>query len=154
MEPEYIIIHHSLTRDSGTVSWAAIRKYHVETLGYRDIGYHYGIEVVENPMDKQPSYEILMGRFPDEQGAHCPPRNRDSVGVCLIGDFDNYAVPMDQWNLAVRLCVWVKSLYPKILVSSILGHREAQLNRTCPGKNFNMDGFREAVDNRLWNKIG
>lgn len=149
MNPEYIILHHSLTKDSGTVSWSAIRSYHTNTLGWLDIGYHYGIEKVNS----LGTYEIMLGRFPDEIGAHCVPRNKDSIGICLIGNFDEEKVPDRQWDCAVNLCCYLRRNFG-ILPYQILGHREAQENRTCPGKNFDMDKFRLDVQNKLWNKIG
>jgi N-acetylmuramoyl-L-alanine amidase len=153
MKPEYIIIHHSLTRDSGTVSWAAIRSYHMKVLGYRAIGYHYGIEYVTNPYDQLISYEILLGRYPGEQGAHCIPRNRDSIGVDIIGNFDEAIPDPKIWNKAVELVAWLRVEYG-IGYFRVLGHREAQANRTCPGKFFDMNAFRDAVERKFWNRAG
>jgi hypothetical protein len=153
MKPEYIIIHHSLTKDSGTVSWSAIRSHHVGNLGYLDIGYHFGIEAVNNPMDKILTMEILMGRWVGNHGAHCPPRNKDGVGICLIGNFDEHEVPKLQWEKAIDLCLWLHREF-NILLANIRGHKEEHANRTCPGKNFDMEKFRQDVYNKAWNKIG
>jgi len=53
MKPILIINHHSLTKDSGSVSWGAIRKWHMGLIGGEDnyytnhpmidIGYHFGL---------------------------------------------------------------------------------------------------------------
>lgn len=38
-KPDGFLIHHSGTRDSGTVSWSAIRSFHLYDRGWADIGY-------------------------------------------------------------------------------------------------------------------
>jgi hypothetical protein len=153
MRPEYIVIHHSLTKDSGTVSWAAIRSHHTKALGYRDIGYHFGIEFITNPYDKAISYETLIGRFVGDIGAHCPPRNRDGIGICMIGNFDEAPPDPKLWNKAVDLCIWLHRQFG-ILLTNIRGHKEEMANRTCPGKYFDMEKFRQDVYNKAWNKLG
>ena len=134
MTPKNIIIHHSLTRDGLTVSWDDIRRYHIEVNGWRDIGYHFGIELI----DSTGNYEILLGRFPNERGAHCIPRNHDSIGICLIGNFDLAPPEKEQWDKAVSLCDWLCETYH---IERILGHGEAD-DRSCPGRYFDMDKFR------------
>lgn len=44
MKPSGVIIHHSLTRDGKTVDWNAIDKYHREVKGWKKVGYHCGVE--------------------------------------------------------------------------------------------------------------
>ena len=138
--PGYILLHHSLTRDSQTVSWDAIRRYHVETLGWNDIGYHYGIELIGD------RYEILQGRFVPEPGAHCKENEmtRKSVGICFIGNFDEVEPPKEQWDLGVKL---VKSLIYmlEIPINRVRGHREYAGYKSCPGKMFDLAAFRKAL---------
>ena len=64
MNPQYIVIHHSLTKDGTVVDWEAIRRYHKETNGWSDIGYHYGIERVGGGLSLQ------VGRPESQPGAH------------------------------------------------------------------------------------
>ena len=136
MTPEYIILHHSLTRDSETVSWNAIRKYHVQKLNFRNIGYHMGLEQIK---DRQ---EILMGRMMNETGAHCRQSrmNHRSLGICFIGNFDKEKPPKEQWNLGLKLVSSLMYVF-KIPKDKVLGHNHFAKYKTCPGKKFDADEF-------------
>lgn len=141
MKPTRIIIHHSLTADSGTVSWNAIRKYHMDIMGWDDIGYPLGLELVGQ------HYEIFMGRMMTVQGAHTKGQNKDSLGICFIGNFDLGPPSANQWNLGIKL---VKSLLEIFDIPrwKVFGHRNFA-SKTCPGKHFDMNKFRKElrVDN-------
>ncbi len=139
--PEFVILHHSTTRDSETFSWSAIRRHHVETLGWRDIGYHFGIELVADGV------EVMLGRMPGEVGAHCIAggMNARSVGVCVVGNYDREDVPHAHEQAALRLVRWVCRVY-RIPTENVLGHREVALDgRTCPGGRFDMGRFRSLL---------
>lgn len=136
MQPSQIILHHSLTRDSATVSWGAIRDYHVRHNGWSDIGYHFGIERLRNQI------EILMGRFPNRSGAHCRGNNMASIGVCFVGNFDADPVPDDQWQMGVKLCQYLMKTFH---IQTVHGHCEINPQKTCPGKLFNLNKFRKEI---------
>ena len=139
--PSYIILHHSLTKDSGTVSWGAIRTYHTQDKGWSDIGYHFGIEDVGS------HYEIFAGRMPGETGAHCPQQgmNRKSVGICCVGNFDEIEPPHEQVMCCLILVRYLMSVWG-IETENVLGHREVALDeRSCPGRLFDMEKFRAMI---------
>lgn len=144
MNPTHIIIHHSLTKDSQTVSWQAIRRYHIHTLGWRNIGYHYGIENVNG------EYEILKGRMDNWTGAHCHGFNDNSIGICLVGNFD-ITEPSDQQMLTLRyLCQALLDIHG-IKAENVLGHwetyrrRNLAVQKSCPGNRFRMSMLRAAI---------
>ena len=136
MKPEYIIIHHSATKDSGTVSWSAIRRYHTAVLGWSAIGYHYGLEIVNN------NPEIFVGRMMNEYGAHCrgARMNRRSLGICFVGDFDKEEPPDPIWTMGVRLVRSLMDIFD-IGPELIQGHSDYS-NKSCPGQRFDMAQFR------------
>lgn len=140
MIPKLIILHHSLTKDTQTVSWNAIRRYHTNTLGWKDIGYHYGIELLRD------HYEILLGRMLDETGAHTKSYNGRSIGICFIGNFDDREPPESQWNLGLKLVKWLMYEY-KMDIGHIFGHNDFNNEKTCPGKLFDIKKFKTDLQN-------
>ena len=150
MTPTFIVIHHSLTKDSQTVSWGAIRRYHVKYRGFREIGYHLGIEDVNGQL------EILLGRMPGEVGAHAREKRMNwmSIGICCIGNFDEEEPSdalIEKLSQAVR---WLMEAY-RIPWENVIGHRDVGLMagrdwrdgefKTCPGKMFPMEEFRNSL---------
>ena len=138
-----IVLHNSDTPDSGTVSWGNIRNYHVQVNGWQDIGYHFGIELARN------SYEILLGRMPDMQGAHCRAggRNKDSLGICFVGDFKYHEPHIDQWIKGLKLVDYLLRQFD-LTPSNVWGHREFDDRKTCPGLMFDIDKFRNDLRQR------
>jgi N-acetylmuramoyl-L-alanine amidase len=130
MFPRYIIIHHSATDDGPEFSWGAIRRYHKETNGWRDIGYHAGVELVGT----QP--EMLLGRMWDEVGAHCigGGMNIQSLGVCLVGDYDKKDVPEDSLRQLVFLVRFMMRGF-KIPIENVKKHSDYD-PKSCPGIKF------------------
>lgn len=147
MIPKKIILHHSLTEDSGTVSWGAIRKFHLTDPNYlyHDIGYHAGVELVKSGSELY--YEVLMGRMWNDQGAHTRGHNARSLGLCFIGNFDIRRPPDTQLLAGARVvALWVRLF--SIGVSEIYGHCDFA-EKSCPGKMFDLAGFKVLVNDQL-----
>ena len=138
MTPKYIILHHSLTKDSETVSWGVIRRYHMNVMGWVDIGYQWGIEQARD------DYEILVGRMPNESGAHTKGINSRSLGVCFVGNFDLIQVPDEQWLLGLKLVRWIMFEF-NVPKENVCGHRKFAPYKSCPGKLFDVEMFRSQL---------
>lgn len=133
MKVDKVIIHHSLTADDKRVSWGAIRRYHMQR-GWTNIGYTYGIELVNY------DYEIMVGRFESQDGAHTIGQNKKSIGICVVGNFDKLEVPKRQWDPALALVRDILKRYG-MTPDDVYGHRDFA-NKSCPGKHFDMQKFR------------
>lgn len=131
----HLMVHHSLTKDGSTVSWDAIRRYHQETLGWLDIGYHLGVELIGD------HYEMLVGRplLASAAAAYQRGMNRRAVHVCFVGNYDERPPPIEMLQFAAPhladLCD-VLGIEPDR--GYVMGHREVA-DKTCPGKLFDLD---------------
>jgi len=153
MRIEWIVLHHTLTKDGKTVSWQAIRDYHVNHNGWRDIGYHFGMERVNN------RYEILVGRPIGEIGAHTRGLNNNSIGIAIVGNFDEKPINSHQLHLLLRFIHSLAKVF-SIPAERVIGHREAFVlvekgyiseyyrkhnRKSCPGWRFSMNVVRQSL---------
>jgi hypothetical protein len=140
--PQYIVIHHSLTEDSKTVSWQAIRNYHVNQRGWNDIGYQYGIELVND------RYEILVGRMEGAVGAHTIGRNLDSIGICCVGNYDEDPPDQTMIEMLSKLCISICQRY-RISIENVRGHSYYAPDKTCPGRAFPLFNLQDHLKDSL-----
>jgi len=128
--PDKIILHHSATSDGVTKDFDAIRNYHKNVLGWSDIGYHYVIEKVKGQI------WTFKGRDISKRGAHCRPENGTSIGVCIVGNYDENKLSKGQINALLDLQAELETILGKKL--PIHFHKEFSAT-TCPGKNITKD---------------
>lgn len=142
----YIMMHHSATPDGKTFEWEAIRRYH-KSKGWRDIGYHWGIEKIGN------IYKILKGREEWDTGAHCKEggMNKKAIGICLVGNYDNEPPTEEQYKLLARLCREIMNRH-NIPIDNIVMHRQYAINRwtgnpykSCPGWKFDLEKLKKYI---------
>lgn len=128
----HIVIHHSLTQDGATVSWQAIRRYHVDVEKWADIGYQFGVEMVNNRL------EALVGRGLDRDGSHTTQdsMNRKGIGICLVGNFDNEAPTHSLLLFTVKTLVIPLMRVFEIPAERVHPHRQFATYKSCPGTMF------------------
>jgi len=129
--PTRIIIHHSFTKDTKTVSWNAIRNYHIFTRHWDDIGYHAGAELLRD------HHEALFGRPWNIPGAHCRGYNHDSLGFVFVGNYDKYP-PSDKILKAGAMVLRIWMDVYQIELAQIFTHNYFNSAKSCPGAEFDM----------------
>lgn len=122
-----IIVHH--TASTADLTAADVHRIHQQN-GWSGIGYHLFI---------RKDGLIETGRPLEDVGAHTYGYNKDTIGVCLSGNF-NVEYPSDaQLESATRLIgllCQIYSLNPD--AGTVYGHRD--FNATaCPGDNLYAD---------------
>lgn len=143
-KPTWIVIHHSLTPDGVVKDWDAIRRYHIEVKGWKDIGYNLGIEKIGD------RYEVLAGRAIGEVGAHALGFNAKSIGICFVGNFDVSPPPSEMLFLGSSVCRGLQRRF-HIFRDQVIGHRETyplmgeSVQKSCPGNQFDMASFRSRL---------
>ena len=111
-----IVVHHSGSTDTPN----KIKKLHVNINKWNDVGYHFMI-----------SREglIIKGRELDIG------YNKNSLGICLLGNFDKEKPYDPQIKTLKEL---IKKLKTKFNIEDIKFHRDFHnVEKSCPGININ-----------------
>jgi hypothetical protein len=99
---------------------------------------------------------LLLGRPVTQPGAHVRGHNAETLGVCVVGDFDlNPPSPFLKADVfdALGMLAFVFGLEP----DDVCFHRDLDPRKTCPGRLWNLDEVRAGVARRLrgdWPEIG
>lgn len=135
--PKYIVLHHSYNPEDDVLfeEWDNITNYHINVKGWLDVGYHYGIEYVNGEV------VIQNGRPENANGAHCKGLNTQSIGICVIGNYDNKK-PDDK--MIDRLVELIQDIYTRWGELPIVLHRD-YANKSCPGLMFPIDEVKERL---------
>lgn len=137
--PFKIVVHHTVTPNFTSDPAAMVRAvfyYHTVTRGWGDIGYNYLIDWQGNIYEGRRGGEGVVGH-------HSSDYNYGSIGIALLGDFSQTAVPEAMEESLVNLIAWAADRYgfdprghsyfiDKDL-PNIVGHRDLWPS-SCPGE--------------------
>ncbi len=140
-----IVIHHSAT-DAGSVE--SFDKFHKQGKGWQGVGYDF---VIGNGKGSGDGFVEPTFRWQRQMtGAHCRTdhtnwANRDAIGICLVGNFNNARPTYAQIASLKKLVRFLMSRYgiPK---SRIYGHSTTpghSIKTDCPGKRFLIQNFKQ-----------
>ncbi|NBC05438.1 MAG: hypothetical protein GVY20_17265, partial [Bacteroidetes bacterium] len=143
------IVHHTAGKNSSS-DWPAVVRsiweYHVNTNGWSDIGYNWLID---------PNGVIYQGRGwfngnDEVLGAHFCGTNSNTMGIALMGNFEEVKPTLDSQNSLIELLSWKsdeknidpigKDFHPSsgFNLFTISGHRDG-CSTLCPGENLYMN---------------
>jgi N-acetyl-anhydromuramyl-L-alanine amidase AmpD len=137
-----VIVHHfyrpTASEWQGLQTLEAVWRFHVETNGWADIGYH----VVVGPDDT-----IWLARPSEEVGAHCKEQNDTSIGIAFAADFDTVEPVANGlatgWKVVAAICERFS-----IPAERVFFHRDFS-PKSCPGTRMDRKAFRREVEQVL-----
>ena len=100
-----------------------IRSWHINERGWRDIGYHYVIELDGSVHEARPLSEV---------GAHAEGHNEGSVAIVYVGGLDEHGHPADTRTPAQKAALY--ALTEKLVNeygATVHGHNEVS-SKACP----------------------
>ena len=140
-----IVIHHS---DTANGNATIFDKYH-KSKHWDGVGYDFVIGNGTNSGDGQ--VEVTFRWRQQRIGAHCKTpnnwANKNAVGICLVGKFNQTLPTARQMQSLVKLVRFLQDRY-RIPKSRIYGHNTTPgaSETDCPGKRFPIAWFKSMLD--------
>lgn len=126
-----ITVHHSATPSTATAE--SFARYHVNSKGWAGIGYHF---VIKADGTIQQTNDVVSWSY------HNGFNNKNAIGVCLVGNFDQSYPTNEQ----IKSLEWlIKDLMNDSKLPNlkyVMGHKEYAGATSCPGSNFNTNYIR------------
>jgi len=152
INPTHTVIHHGASPDTYTDGAAVARSYwnyHVNTLGWNDIGYNYLTDKFGNLYQGRKNAYLDPANYKDVLAAHAGASNSYSIGVNFMGNADVTTPTTVQLEKCEQLLAWWFNHYgfdpttsATIVLQSggsaskyrICGHKDVNVGGTsCPG---------------------
>jgi N-acetylmuramoyl-L-alanine amidase len=129
-KPDQIVLHNA---DAIKCTIHDVHSWHLSN-GWSGCGYHYFV---------RKDGTIYRGRPENAIGAHCPPSNSHSIGICAEGDYMKETdMPLKQMISIINLCIWIESRYH---IVRVVGHKEVPYSTDCPGIYFPLNKIRNGI---------
>lgn len=145
MKPTYIIVHHTggtdanPMQDSSNFTFKQCDELHKKNFNFKSsLGYYCGYQYYIEKDGK-----LYQARKDDEEGAHTIGQNKNSIGVCLAGNFDA-TDPTEAQKTVLKQLLTDKMTQWNIPVINIVPHRKFAV-KTCFGKRLSDDWAQKLV---------
>lgn len=149
-----IVVHHSFTpRDMhitrAIASFNANHKTRLFDTFKQPLSGVHGSEYVAYHIVISGAGEAYFARLFEAVGYHAGnyQTNLESIGICLLGNFDEESPSTEQLAILNSIIRDLKKQFPTI--SEVTGHRHWDHSKSCPGWNFTDDmiqGLNDIVD--------
>lgn len=148
---QWIVIHHSGYRSGDT---ASIDASHVHDRKWDGIGYHFvvgnGSPMPRGRVDATWRWKAQQHGAHAGSGAQQSAYNRDGIGICLIGNYDEQTLDAVVERRLTELCAVLVERCPALSPSRIVGHRDVPGKETaCPGRAIDIGRLRFQVRDEL-----
>ncbi len=157
---KHMIIHHSAGSNTVTDYTQVVRDiyiYHTQSNDWSDIGYNY---LIAQNGDLYAGRDPAAGAQDNVIGAHFCGANSTTMGVCLLGNYQEAEATDATWSTLERVAAFKlnkESLDPQSyaahslgIVGAIAGHRDG-CSTLCPGENVykRLEALRDSTSKTL-----